>query len=191
MEDTVNRIYSAEVSEAVKTTLVEKAFSTKDFIDKHQTAIESVINDPKPDTYAKSRKLLMQLHDLKEPEAPTQQPANKVIDDKVVKVHQPEEPYAHQVKPEQAKDSKPKKKKDSYESLDDIPDERFDPLPAKPVTQAQSPEPIHHVTPLKNEVIEHHMGSSITDDRLQKGSRHLDFSNLWTSEEPSGDDCRQ
>lgn len=127
-EDLVNRIYSAEMNEDLRSKLVEITFNSKDFLEKHLGEIEVLSNNLNQANYNRTRLAIMKMHNMEELDNMSQQTQNLKGDSQGTQPkpseHRKESIHAQQHKANGASNNKPD---DSYQSLDDIPDERFEP----------------------------------------------------------------
>jgi hypothetical protein len=158
-EDLVNRIYSADIKEDVRTSLVEKAFVSKEYLDKHSTAIHSLITKSDQYHYNVARKTIMDLHHLKELDPKPHQDVHTKVNENVSHSTKPKDTGKDTAQNPPEKKPKPKPKDDSYSSLGDIPDERYDPPPPPQKNQRQPVNQAHEITPPKRETYDAHAGS--------------------------------
>lgn len=157
-EDLVNRIYTADIDEDLRTKHIEKAFAVKDYLDKHSTAISSLSSNMNQYHYAVARKNIMDLHHLDEPDTKSQHEIHNKINESLSQVHKHAEKSQERViePPKKAKQAKPKD--DSYVSLEDIPDERFDPPPPQQRNRGHIQDFVPPITPPKREDHEYAVG---------------------------------
>lgn len=139
-EDLVNRIYSEDMNEDLRSSLVETAFNSKDLLEKHAHEIENLsvhLNQP---NYERTRLAIMKMHNLEELDNMSQQTKDYKGDSQGTqpKPTQQRKESIH-AQQQRVNESPKKKPADSYESLDDIPDERFEP-PMQAYGQGQAPE---------------------------------------------------
>jgi hypothetical protein len=150
-EDLVNRIYTAEVNEDSRLVLIEKAFTSKDFLDKHSTAVNSLVSNLNQYHYSVARKTIMDLHKLEEPDTKSQHDFHNKIQENLNLVHKPVDPVHEKINSVPQHVKRPKSKDDSYISLEDIPDERFDPPPLQPRNRGAHYDVVPPITPPKRE----------------------------------------
>lgn len=129
-EDLVNRIYSADINDDARSSIVEVTFTSKDYLEKHLAEIEALSVHLSQPYYEKARMAIMKMHNMEELDNMSQQTQNLGGNSHEVsrKIEPPKE-SVHAPKP---KPAKVVQVEDSYRSLDDIPDERFEPAVAQP-----------------------------------------------------------